>query len=358
MKHNINVTECLYHLKRDNNIHRQDAVTFSFLGKLGSASAAELRKWKNCLKLLIREACNEREISPHPLIVGLAESGIIPSALFHQLLRNAGISADWICSTRRPSRGIHFNESHSHGPDHIIPLPHSCPTELWFVEDEITTGRTLLHLSLRLCRMMNMRSVRFFAVADSRSDHHKAQFRSVLKDHGIHYAVHTLVQMKRREENKSYPDISLTDGIGEGSLRVSHTESHLWHGKNWHFPRQRPALRNLSDVFFPPDPLLTGIFRTARKGSLLVVGEAVDIALGFVQKNTSLSFRHITLSPWKIDGKNIFNRLDICKKYYIYNYHSLKSPLYILNDPIDADIGGEAAAVLSKKGFFVRRLDI
>lgn len=355
MKHNISVTKGVYHLKRDNNIHRQDAVTFSFLGKLESASGAELRKWKNCLKLLIRDACNEREISQRPLIVGLAESGIVPSALFHQLLRKAGVSADWICSTRRPSRGIHFNESHSHGPDHILPLPQSRPTELWFVEDEITTGRTLLHLSLRLCRMMNMRQVRFFAVADSRSDHHKAEFRSVLKDHGIHYAVHTLVQMARREENKSFPDSCLSDGIGESC--VQSYKSRVGFAHHWHFPRQRPALGNLSDVFFPSDSLPARIFRSIREGSLLVVGEAVDIGLRLVQKNSALSFRHITLSPWKIDGKNIFNRIDICRKYYIYNYHSLKSPLYILNDPIDADIGAEAASVLSEKGFFVRRLD-
>lgn len=346
---NFDLTKDIYHLKRENNLLRQQAISFSCLGKLGFTNHPGLHQWKRYLQILIRESLNERSVSKYPFIIGLTESGIVPSALFHQLLREQGIHAGWVCSTRRPSHGIRFRESHSHGPDHILPLPRRQPTELWFVEDEITTGRTLLRLALGLCQMTDVRQVRFFAIADTRSFSHADQFRVILEDHGIAHSVHTLVQLKQRngeqntgtllEDIRQEIRMSVPDGTPESA---------------WHFPRQRPGLRNQTD---PPLLFSDSLpIRINGKGSLLVVGEAIDLAVRLVQLNPLLSFRHVTLSPWKTDHKNVFSRMDILGKYYLYNYHDLSPPLYLLSDPIDFEIGIEARRLLAEKGFIAESL--
>lgn len=340
----------IYYLKRENNVHRENAITFSCLGKLMSTNGLELDRWKRNIDHLIREAVKKKEVSLYPLIIGLAESGIVPSALFHQALREQQIPADWVCSTRRPSRGIHFSESHSHAPDHTLPLPCHPPTELWFTEDEITTGRTVLRLALSLCGMMNIRRVRFFTIADARSESHSDQFRSVLKDHGIECSIHALFHLKQRDGDCHNNDLVLMeDRLEETRINESGENSEY----SWHFPRQRPALQSQPDAVFPfPSRTL----KTGEKGTILAVGEAIDMAVRLVQANPCLSFRHVTLSPWEIDGKNIFSRLDIGERYYIYNYHTLDSPLYVLNDPIDDDVGIRVERLLTERGFSVEHL--
>ncbi len=352
----INLAKDIYHLERENNPRRQQAITFSCLGKLGSADHSELNKWKGCLSHLVQVSLREKEVSASPLIIGLAESGIVPSGLCHQLLRDQGIHADWICSTRRPSRGIRFNESHSHAPDHTLPFPNGRPTELWFVEDEITTGRTVLRLALNLCLLMEVRQVRFLAIADTRSPDHVNQFRSILDQHGIRHSIHTVVRLKVPSQLASGGSpLHHMDNGSKTELQENRVAE-----SDWLFPEQRPALRKLRDVFssltkdageFFSDASLGWRVTNREAGTVLVVGEAIDIALKLVRSNPRLSFRHVTLSPWKVDGKHIFSRLDICGKYYLYNYHNLRSPLCILNDPADQEIGREVERLLAENGF-------
>jgi len=347
------LTQDIHFLKRENNPHRQNAITFSCLGKLQSANLSLLNKWKTRLGGMIQQALNKNAVPCSALIIGLAESGIIPSALFHQILREQGIHAEWICSTRRPSSGIHFKETHSHGPDHILPMPFRQPEELWFVEDEITTGRTVLQLALNLCEVMNIRQVRFFAIADTRSSEDASRFEMLLNDHGIEHSLHVLFMLG--SEN-SPPERGTGSVLAAKDIRKSGiTTSDNDFEANWHFPRQRPALRSQFDasVYFS-ERFPTQKEKKNCHGTLLPVGEAVDIALRIIQEPHGLSFRHVTLSPWQIDGKNIFSRLDICGKYYLYNYHHLKSPLYILRDPVDAHIGKEMVNLLTSRGFVIK----
>jgi len=341
----INPAQDIYHLKRENNSRRQNAVTFSCLGKLKAINHSMLCRWKRCLEKLARDSLSEQGISRHPLIIGLAESGIVLSALFHQMLREQNICADWVCSTRRPSDGIHFRESHSHGPDHVLPLPRHNPSELWFVEDEITTGRTILRLALKLCHTMKVFRIRLFAIADTRSTDDMDQFRSALHEHGISHSTRTLLRFQHKDEDFPADGLLKNDDPPKNRMQIPYENSL----ENWHFPLQRPALRNLPDVILP-------VLNRGLRGALLVIGEAVDIGLKFVQENPELSLHHITLSPWKIDNRHIFNRLDISGKYYLYNYHTLCSPLYLLNDPIDNDIAAEVENLLYEKGFSVKRI--
>jgi hypothetical protein len=351
----IHLKKEVYHLKRENNVRRRRAITFSCLGKLCSTDDADLCRWKSRLEDLLCGALTDRPVTGPPLIIGLAESGIIPSALFHQILGKMNIRAGWICSTRRPACGIRFVESHSHGPEHILPFPPDRPGELWFVEDEITTGRTLLHLSISLCRRLHLNRVRYFAFLDTRASHHHVRFRARLGKEGILFSTHTLFPadppaceavVGNMDGKDRFPAIESADAV------ISHDPE-----IGWHWPRLRPGLRNQLPPALRPEP--PHIFSPQRlTGSLLAVGEAVDLALPLVQVNPDLQLRHITLSPWEIDKKYIFDRMDIPGGYYLYNPQSLCPPLHLLYDPIDASVGEAAAGLLSEAGFAVNIPDI
>jgi hypothetical protein len=332
----------VYHLRRENNARRRNAMTFSCLGKVNGTTRAALRFWRSGLEGLLRAACRVCPATRAPLVIGLAESGIIPSALFHQILRCRRPSASWICSTRRPSAGICFSEHHSHAPDHVLPFPDTRPTELWFVEDEITTGRTLLGLSLELCRRLDQQQVRYIAFTDVRTPEMRRQFQTILSENGISFSVHTLFPP---------PPVGAP---GRETLRLTAAPASRPPASEpvpesaWHYPDCRPALRR---QFHADIPLPTGL-----TGSLLTVGEAVDLGVRMIQRNPGLQLHHITLSPWEIDDVDIRNRLDIGEAYYLYNLHTLRPPLYILNDPMDEAVGRAARHHLASMGFQIRRL--
>jgi hypothetical protein len=260
-------------------------------------------------------------------------------------LRENCPAAGWICSTRRPSAGICFSEHHSHAPDHILPHPETRPTELWFVEDEITTGQTLLGLSLNLCRRLDQRRVRYIAFTDVRTPEMKRQFQSILSESGITFSIHTLFPKAPFGIDPGREDIRLTADIAPADRSTASAPSAE---SDWHFPDSRPALRRQfhTDIRLP----------TGLNGSLLAVGEAVDLGVRMIQINPGLQLHHITLSPWEVDEVNIQNRLDIGDAYYLYNLHTLRPPLVILNDPLDESVALAARKHLKALGFQTRRL--
>ena len=93
-------------------------------------------------------------------------------------------------------------------------------------------------------------------------------------------------------------------------------------------------------------------------GFLFAIGEAIDLGMRLVQLNPLLSFQHITLSPWKIDDKNIFSKLQISHSYYLYNHKKLETPVYILSDPIDREIELASQHILSQMGIQANSLKL
>lgn len=283
----------------------------------------------------------ENSVSKYPLIIGLTESGIIPSALMYQNAREQGINAQWLCSTRRTAAGICFSETHSHSPNHVLPLPEEQPTELWFVEDEITTGRTILKLALHLCSLFNIKYIRFFALADTRSKVQIDYFTTTLSSYNIHSHTYSLVKKK------------YSDNIENQNILISKIENNTQNdvkNSDWLFSKFRPSLQAQFDIL---TDLPTNLF-----GIVFVIGEAIDIGIRLVQLNPLLSFQHITLSPWTVDKTNILNKLKICQKYYFYNYKELDLPVYIFSDPIDQEIELEAKYIFAQKGIQVNYLEL
>ncbi|MBD2515750.1 phosphoribosyltransferase domain-containing protein [Nostoc sp. FACHB-973] len=337
----MNLKERVHWLQRENNPHRKTAVTFSYLGKLKPTNGREIQECKNYLQSLLFQSILENSVSKYPLIIGLTESGIIPSALMYQNAREQGINAQWLCSTRKSAAGICFSETHSHSPNHVLPLPEEQPTELWFVEDEITTGRTILKLALHLCSLFNVKYIRFFALADTRSKVQIDYFTTTLASYNIQSHTYSLV----KEE--------YSDNIENQNVLISKIEKNIQTNvkdSDWLYSKFRPYLQAQFDIL---TDLPTNLF-----GIVFVIGEAIDIGIRLVQLNPLLSFQHITLSPWVVDQTNILNKLKICQKYYFYNYRELKLPVYIFSDPIDREIELEAKYIFAQEGIQVNSLEL
>jgi len=383
-----------YHLKRDNNPLREDAFTLSCLGKLNPASSSDFIRCSGYLAGLLENALSDRSASDRTLsdgavhdglvccradsdikageevlIVGLTESGIIPAFLMYMETLRRNLNTHILYSTRRPLSGISFKERHSHGPDHILPLPDCTIREIWIVEDEITTGNTVYHLMVQLCAYLNISRVRIFAFADFRESGQKSELYLKTAYNNIECTVHTLNHIPgssgqdTKEQGQDKRDTIERSGSQNSRKKVHFSSNDIspeealsekYRFKDWHLPEKRPALAMKSGNFLdleswklPPE---------LSRGIILTIGEAVDLSACFAIANENIEFQQISLSPWKVDHKSIFSRIIFGEKYHLYNYERLKeasSPLFILCDPIDREIEQEVVRKLGEHDILV-----
>ncbi len=299
-----------YHLKRDNNPHREEAFTLSCLGKIHPASSADLLRCRGYLSGLIQDSLNSPDSLTSILIIGLTESGIIPALLMYMETLARNLDTSILYSTRRPLSGIAFKESHSHGPDHILPLPLFSSSsaayvrgsisdsvrireispfkEIWIVEDEITSGNTVFNLMVQLCEYLDMSRVRVFAFADFRDSQQKTDFSLKTAMNNIECTVHTLNIMDSHSNTTGEHLLNIIDEskwqiplgmeakinntkmainnireLEKNSLNFNNTEqnhhiksdkaSEIDPSNNWHLPEKRPALAIKSGSFINYD---------------------------------------------------------------------------------------------------------
>ncbi len=237
------------------------------------------------------------------LLIGLTESGIVPSFLMHIEACRQGIPCDWVCSTRRTDiAGLPFQELHSHGPDHILPLPPEQAAEVWIVEDEITSGTTVKNLLRQIQEHLAAPVFRIFSFADSRSDEQKEDFFHQFSGCGKRYLFHALASAA--ELCSSAP----LDSVCKAAA----------------YPAD--LLRSMAAQLGKAD-----LLRKKGGDHLLVVGEAVSTAALLVVAGVFRSFQHVTLSPWAVDHVNITSRMNFAE-YYLYNWQNTDKPVHLLHD--------------------------
>ncbi len=371
-----------YHLKRDNNPLREEAFTLACLGKLHPASSSDFSRCGGWLSELLDEIISNNPLDHHSrhdlehdiLIIGLTESGIIPALLMYLESNRKHLNTHLIYSTRRPMAGIAFHESHSHGPNHILSVTDCNFREIWIVEDEITSGNTVFNLIIQLYNHIKIDCVRVFAFADFRNMEQKADFISKTAENNICCSVHTLPFYREEgnsaiEDNSAIPTgqplilnniIEPVEWSAQGHFnqapfnKNSFNKDHFKDFVNnyWHLPAKRPALGVKSGTFL--DLESWSIPFEFSCGTILAVGESVDIAACFALANNNISFQQISLSPWKVDNKSIFSRMTFAEKYYLYNYEKLKEPIFIICDPIDMEIEIEVVEKLKAHGIQVK----
>ncbi|MFY9226182.1 MAG: phosphoribosyltransferase domain-containing protein [Blastocatellia bacterium] len=327
-----------YKLTRLNNHLRKDAITFHFLAKTAVISNKDLLECQLLFRQMILPIF---ENCPKPnslLVCGLAESSILLSAIMQQEIQNAGINSYWICSTRRSISGFSFTEYHSHQPRHFLPSIESIPNEVWIVEDEITTGQTIYQLAQIFHKIFPDCTIRFFTLLDCRNSEQLNLFKMLLEKQGIYHSTHTwlnLSSLLNDQGNKNNEKSFFNENFQPNFIK----NNKILH---WYLPELRPALKQqkLNSK---------ALFKTL-SGTLLVIGEAIDLALQMMIENPLLLMQHITLSPWEVDNNVIFNRYNI-DSYYLYNFSKFIEPINILSDPIDLNIAMALKTFLSNHGY-------
>jgi hypothetical protein len=309
---------------------------------LHPARLPHLQRGSCCLARLLDASLAERPVSGKVLLIGLTESGIVPSFLMYLEACRLSVQCRWICSTRRPcSCGIAFQETHSHGPNHTLPIPEDNFSEIWIVEDEITTGRTVQSLLKQLRGHVTSKVFRIFSLMDFRSEQQRKNFQSFLKKQAKAYFFHTAFSsagiQNRQEElpcnpnefiKKNQPSVRYPEQLFRQSVQAC--------GLQWN---QLPA--------------------NAANATLLVLGEAVHTAVLLVAAGKFRSFQHITLSPWLVDNQSIESRTDLPGNYYLYNttmQDHLRSPIFLLHDPADQAMSSRVHSELEEQGIPVQQL--
>lgn len=238
-------------VRREANPRRSDAITFEHLGKLNPISRPHLVDLATCFARLLPTGLTTQRI----MILGLAESGILPAFAMQQAALAQGGTPRWCFSSRIDRGGLAFLEPHSHAPRHFLPPTFDlCQMdELWIVEDEVTTGQTLMNLRNALGKLGAAVTIRFFSILDARP-------------------------------TTTEPALAV-----ESILRGS-----------------------------PQSEGSTGS-RSVPQQTHLSVGEAIAEDLPRLWDGSLAALRHVTLSPWVIDGAAIVSRREFRPGYYLYN---------------------------------------
>lgn len=291
----------LIQVQRQNNHKRRHAHVAPFLGKLGPVDHARLES-------TLANAASALPLAPGPtLVVGLAEASLI---LAWHLALHLSPMPDLCFTTREESRhgrGHLFQEPHSHGPVHWVYVPpDQCYEQIVIVEDEVTTGTTILNLVLSL----RSHATRFHIVAlmDMRSQEHCTMMNEAAAAHALDIEVSVIYG------SSCLPHPLPCCGPTPTSLCAAH-----WFCLNPH-QRSRQAQAQALGT-------LTHLWQTGRLGIVYMIGECVDVPMAFCS-SLPLEHRppvqHITLSPWVVDGNGIQTRSDFVNgkgsPYYLYNW--------------------------------------
>jgi hypothetical protein len=288
---------------------------------------------------LLNESLATLPLTGDVLLIGLTESGIVPSFLMYLEACRLTVPCRWICSTRRPcSSGIAFQETHSHSPNHTLPIPRRRFAEIWIIEDEITTGSTVKNLLRQLKDHVPAEIFRIFSLVDFRSEKQKEEFFHPPNENKKAYLFHTAV--------------SLAETEGDALERVNNSES------------QNPLAACYPEAVLQKSATECGLsshripVNGYADGTLFVIGEAVRTAAHFVAAGTCKSFQHITLSPWLVDDVSIKSRISLHKDHYLYNEQESQGLVYLLHDPTDYAIGETIQKQLREQGIPVEQLTL
>lgn len=254
-------------VQRDANPRRSHGITFEHLGKLNPLRRSHLQDLVDCFAEMLPEPNHPSNV----LILGLAESGIIPAFAMFQAALAKGYAAQCYFSSRTDRGGAGFEEPHSHAPQHFLPpkIGTQPADELWIVEDEVTTGQTLCNLLSILREPTSCQAFRCFSILDARP--------APLREVNANLACFA-------EETIS------VESILQGT----------------------PPIRN--EQSFVPQADATH----------LSIGETIADDLPALYEGRLTQLQHVTLSPWAVDRRSVHHRAEYLPGYYLYNTREAK----------------------------------
>lgn len=221
--------------RRDNNTKRSFLFVSKLLGKhlpvrpeVVRASGYLLSSLKydfdntdylSCIKHNTIPSYENHAIDTDILVIGFCETA---TALGMSVAMSIEGST-FIATTREPLYGLKqlvtFEESHSHASTHYLYSDNihlSTFRKLILVDDEITTGNSLLHLIEAMLNISDIKEITILTLLDWRSDEQRNKFETFSRQHNITLLVHALVCGTITEEDNSvYHNVNICKTEGE-----------------------------------------------------------------------------------------------------------------------------------------------
>lgn len=293
-------------VKRKNNPLRSDALVHRSLGKIASIEPLE-----SCLlaSSLVRRA---RFPWDWPAI-GLSESSI----LLGRLVAEHHGASRFVYSTRYPEPGmVPFDEPHSHAPAHYINIQALDGADrLCIIEDEITTGNTIMNLIRVLAASINeLRRVHLIALKVMCSKKRLHEMKDSARLLGIKLTAGWLYREHRKDEDPL--QVWANPDGGPGASFVSSSLPEWEKGRGRLEPLKPEEIERRYDFW---RSRLTDI-EIGSKVIAIGASESVDIAYEVARvcsERCPAYFHHLTISPWELPGQ-VFPR-DDGPDLFLYN---------------------------------------
>jgi hypothetical protein len=270
---------------RKNNPLRQYGMVHRNLGKIGPV------KPLNTVNIVDEMVKGGIDFGRGP-IIGLSESSILLGRIISEFITHT----PFIFSTRYPMAGmVAFIEPHSHAPIQYLNMKALREArEICIVEDEITTGNTLLNLiQVLLSQLANLQTIRVVALKMFCSDYRVIQMQDIIGERGVKLYLNSLY---RGEPDKEELVIK--------ESKVSHIENITL------FDGFMEAGRGRTELFLNSDSRCAfweKVFVEVPK-QLIVIGvsEAIDLAFEIShmleKRGCNSKLSHMTISPWDLPG--------------------------------------------------------
>ncbi len=317
----------LWQVERDGNPLRRYGQVSPFIGKLGPLDSAALDQ----IGQLARAAL---PVLPEPtLVIGMTESSLL-LAHFVALWQQKPVDLKFTSRKMRAGDDRRtFREPHSHGPQHFLALEAGKTyAQIVIVEDELTTGATLHNL---ICAIGDV-APRVFVLTlrDLRPQRLRDELQSEMKSLGIGLQILGLDGVAGAE-NESVENSPPQLGIDFNPF-----------GRRENYRHQ--SAQKLRQLYEQHEP-----------DAIYCLGECVDIALQFwlqLPKNARPELRHITRSPWKVNGETIrsaqlFPGDGSGSRYFFYNFAPPRNRRALwLAETSNAVVGAQVGEFLHAQG--------
>lgn len=316
----------LWQIERDGNPLRRYGQASPFTGKLGPLD-------KTALDQIGRLARAALPVLPQPtLVIGMTESSLL-LAHFVALWQQTPLDLKFTSREMRAGGAKRaFREPHSHGPQHFLALDAGQTyAQIVIVEDELTTGATLRNL---ICEVADV-APRIFVLTlrDMRPQPLRDELQNAMKALGIELQVLDLASALPLNFR---PEDALASQRNADFNPFGRREED-----------RRQAAQKLQQLYAQHAP-----------GAIYLIGECVDLALPLwlqAPENARPELRHITRSPWKINGATIrsaqrFPGDGTGSRYFFYNFAPPQNQRALwISEASNAIIGAQVSEFLGEQ---------
>jgi pyrimidine operon attenuation protein/uracil phosphoribosyltransferase len=281
---------------------------------------------------LNQESNNDNNV----LVIGFAETATGLGMSVASAIKNCTYQT----TTREPvinmNNLLQFEEEHCHATTHqcfsLLDANFNNYDEIILVDDEITTGKTMLNLITELRKISNVKKFTIFTVLDWRTDEYLALYEDYLNNNNIELNVYSVMSGFATNENDTvYTDDNIVEEISEKDnvtdlniferIRLDTSFGKIDYIKNsGRFGVKQSNIKTLEEE---AKKVAEEISKNHKEEKILILGHGENIYIpSRIASYLNADYRTTTRSPIYCDGniiktKNSF--IDRGVTYYFYN---------------------------------------